>query len=127
MTTKIPTQPGEPGGKSAGMPSPGSSREVTAAVRRGGEAFLVRLDALVEAITLDRETAPVEYVTEVFTSSLTAALDVEEMARAADPKAFEDHPIELRSRPAALHWAVRRKIATDHARAIRDAILGADQ
>jgi len=55
---------------------------------------------------------------------LASALDVEEMARAADPKAFEDHPIERRSHAAALQWAVRRKIATDHAQAIRAAILG---
>lgn len=56
-----------------------------------------------------------------------ALLNVDEMARAADPEAFEDHPIERRSAAAALQWAVRRKIATDHARAIRAATLGSDQ
>jgi len=54
---------------------------------------------------------------------LTPALDLNEMARVADPEAFEDHPIERRSAVAALQWAARRKIATDHAQAIRAAIL----
>jgi len=61
---------------------------------------------------------------ETMRAGMSAALVVEEMARAADPKAFEDHPIERRSPVAAVQWAARRKIATDHAQAIRAAILG---
>lgn len=96
------------------MTAAGSSApEATAALRRASEALKV--------LPLNNAA-----LVELAHKSVAAALDVEEMARAADPKAFEDHPIELRSRPAALQWAVRRKIATDHARAIRDAILGGD-
>jgi hypothetical protein len=96
--------------------------EVTAAVRRATIAAAHRagvgfaaLDSPTQALHLD-----------VTRTGLAAALDVEEMARAADPKAFEDHPIERRSQVAALQWAARRKIATDHARAIRAAILGGE-
>lgn len=39
----------------------------------------------------------------------------EALARAYDPEAFEDHPIEARSHVAAVQWAARRKLATDAA------------
>lgn len=51
----------------------------------------------------------------VIVLSTDPARDVAELARAADPRAFEPHPIEARSHAAAVQWAVRRKIATDHA------------
>lgn len=41
--------------------------------------------------------------------------DVAALARVIDPEAFEDHPIEQRQPLAAIQWAARRKIATDHA------------
>ncbi len=58
--------------------------------------------------------------------ALVAALaDLDELARAADPQAFEEHPIEARSRSlVALQWSVRREIAHDHAKRIRARILG---
>ena len=37
------------------------------------------------------------------------------LARAYDPDAFKDHPIEQRSHVAAIQWAARRKLATDAA------------
>lgn len=95
--------------------------EVSPAVRRAGEAME---DAAFRLLGRDLGTFSRDRIAR---EGLAAALDVEEMARAADPKAFEEHPIELRSQVAALQWAVRRKIAADHARAIRATILGADQ
>lgn len=92
-----------------------SAPEVTAAVRRGAArlagTYLLPKPGESELIHKTRVT-------------LDSALDVEEMARAADPEAFEDHPIESRSHVAAIQWAARRKIATDHAQRIRAAILG---
>lgn len=41
--------------------------------------------------------------------------DRDDLARALDPEAFEDHPIEQRSHVAAVQWAARRKLATDAA------------
>lgn len=38
-----------------------------------------------------------------------------QLAHILDPEAFQLHPIEQRSRAAALQWAARRKIAYDHA------------
>lgn len=41
--------------------------------------------------------------------------DREALARAIDPHAFEDHPIERKRAIAALQWAARRKFAQDAA------------
>lgn len=57
--------------------------------------------------------------------ALVAALaDLDELARAADPQAFEHHPIEARSAVASLQWSVRRKNAHEHAERIVARILG---
>jgi hypothetical protein len=41
--------------------------------------------------------------------------DREALARAYDPEAFEDHPIEARSHVAAIQWAGRRHLANEAA------------
>ncbi|MFD6093666.1 hypothetical protein ACFWGN_16230 [Oerskovia sp. NPDC060338] len=53
-----------------------------------------------------------------------ASIDADELARAMDPEAFEDHPIEARRPLAALQWAARRKIALDHAEAAKAHLQG---
>lgn len=42
-------------------------------------------------------------------------IDIDTLARAYDPAAFEHHPIEERSHVAAIQWAARRKLATEAA------------
>jgi hypothetical protein len=39
----------------------------------------------------------------------------EQLARAIDREAFEEHPIELRSEAAAIQWGARRRMARDAA------------
>jgi hypothetical protein len=55
-------------------------------------------------------------------------LDVRTIAAAYDPEAFEDHPIEDRSRVAWIQWAARRKVAVEAAeRLVRSGVVAADQ
>lgn len=96
-----------------------SAPEVTAAVERLAKA---QFHAYESEYSTDGMTVADFYPTAK--ADIAVVLDVEEMARAADPKAFDDHPIERRSHAAAIQWAARRKIATDHAQAIRAALLG---
>lgn len=42
-------------------------------------------------------------------------LDRETVARAYDPDAFEDHPVEARRDFARIQWSIRRKLAVDAA------------
>ena len=48
---------------------------------------------------------------------------IERAARAYDPEAFEDHPIEQRRFLAAIQWGARRRLATEAARRLAAAGL----
>lgn len=50
--------------------------------------------------------------------AFVAACGREEFARAMDPDAFADHPVEARREAAALQWGARRAIAFGHADAL---------
>jgi hypothetical protein len=49
----------------------------------------------------------------------------EQLARAIDREAFNDHPAELRSHAAAIQWAARRKMARDAADKVLQPIVEA--
>lgn len=114
------------------------SAEITAAVKRGGEAFADAWDTKVAEIGLDVEVDPIEFTTAVFREGMVAALDVPQMAAAIVDHLGTDtlsddsetlvcacghvlatgDPDDDRD-PQAEH-------ATHHAALIRTALLGAD-
>lgn len=56
-------------------------------------------------------------------AALTDKTDPDALAKAIDPPAFEDHPIERRMPLAAIQWGVRRKVAHEHAERARAWLL----
>jgi len=87
---------------------------VTPAVERAAEA-IVREEGVLDWDVLSERLR--EHPRGQARAALSAALDVEEMARAIDPRAFGD---DLGDE----HFATRRNVATLAAQRIRTALLG---